>query len=190
MNDVMLYGYDVRTPIAAVDAAWTAERRARYLLRPEIARPLSVDRMVWPTVFASHCATYDAGGYWSDLDTLRQACADADLDTNAAVLIALGTLATVTFLHFGPGLPSERAPSWLALGWDVADSGLISGLSNCGYMDELEDVAAIRHTFGPCLNAHGLFQRRDDAQAFREVCDTRVPEHAPFLIHQLLLVPW
>lgn len=192
MHDVMLYGYDVRVSMAAADAEWTDERRAQYLLRLDVARPLSVDRMVWRTALSSGSMFQDAGGYWNELDTLHQACADAGMDKSSGVLVALAVLELPECapLPFWPGMPADIDPAWPVLGWDVADSGLISALSNCGYVTEREDVDATRLRFASRLNGHGLFGHVDDALTFRHVSDARVPEHAPFLVHQMRLVPW
>ena len=48
--DEILVGFDARDA-RAHDPGWNDERRQRSLLRPEVARPLSVDNVVWPTIF-------------------------------------------------------------------------------------------------------------------------------------------
>jgi len=43
-------GFDARE-MTSPARAWHADRRELYLLRPEVERPLSVDALVWPSVF-------------------------------------------------------------------------------------------------------------------------------------------
>jgi hypothetical protein len=65
---------------------WLRDARAEYLLRPDISWPLSVDPLVWPSVFYSPIFrnpafesystievdhTIDGGSYWLDLDRMR-----------------------------------------------------------------------------------------------------------------------
>lgn len=48
-----LLGFDLRPAAAAFIAPlWNAERRDRFLLAPETPLPLSVDTLVWPSLFA------------------------------------------------------------------------------------------------------------------------------------------
>jgi hypothetical protein len=58
-----------------------------------------------------------------------------------------------------------------------------SGLVNCGYTQE--DLLALRPTWDLRLNAFGLFDSIEDAVAYRDITDARVPEHAPFWVYAL-----
>src|SRR5215204_2931431 len=87
-----LIQYDVRMPDELyANRRWAADTRARYLLRPDVPWPLSVDPLVWPSVFCSAIfktpgiETYspieidpalDGGTQWCHLDTMR-ACYDS-----------------------------------------------------------------------------------------------------------------
>jgi hypothetical protein len=77
-------------------------------------------------------------------------------------------------------------PGWRFLGYDIADAGDISGLSNCGY--EGHELESLRPTWAPRLNDHGLFSDASDAISFRSVTDKRVAEHAPFRVCGIWLV--
>jgi len=85
-----LVRFDVRLDKEAyVSAFWDEDHRGRYLLRPEIEWPLSVDPLVWPSVFFSKIfrgATNlpygdysdievdpetDDGKYWLNLEQMR-----------------------------------------------------------------------------------------------------------------------
>jgi hypothetical protein len=50
MIDEELIGFDAREA-GEYDPRWDDKRRQRFLLRHEVARPLSLDLDVWPTVF-------------------------------------------------------------------------------------------------------------------------------------------
>jgi hypothetical protein len=82
-----------------------------------------------------------------------------------------------------PTVPDRIPEGSTLLGYDVADAGRISGLSNCGYTE------AERSAMGPVwagrLNSFGLLSTLEDAVAFRQQCNQRVPEHAPFWVYTL-----
>ncbi|MGH3872035.1 MAG: hypothetical protein ACRDSR_11065 [Pseudonocardiaceae bacterium] len=63
----------------------------------------------------------------------------------------------------------------------MADAGLLSGLSNCGYTPQ--DAASLQKIWVPLLNRWHLFDDRHHASAFVAVTADRVPEHAPFLVY-------
>jgi hypothetical protein len=67
------------------------------------------------------------------------------------------------------------------LGYDVADYGLLGGLTNCGYV--LEEAASLAPVWAPFLNEWHLFDNPEHATAFAAVTETRVPEHAPFFVY-------
>lgn len=46
---VLYAGADLRERLEQQDDAWTPDRRDEFLLRPDVIRPLSVDRDVWGT---------------------------------------------------------------------------------------------------------------------------------------------
>lgn len=66
MNEFLL-GFDAREGWLSYDSVWTKDRRREYLLREDIAKPLSTDILVWPSAF-------DIGGCiaLSDLDPALQ----------------------------------------------------------------------------------------------------------------------
>jgi hypothetical protein len=186
-TDAQLYGFDAREPLGAPVPAWTPERRALYLLRPDIVQPLSVDTMVWPQVLPAGLTDGRASDYWASLDALRQACR---AHGKAAVIVAMATLErcdAAMALQIGCE-PATISPAWLPLGWDVADNGLISALSDCSYDPGPPEPDALRAAFGPHLNRYGLFDELAPALAFQANANLRVPEHAPFLVHRLWLV--
>jgi hypothetical protein len=65
----------------------------------------------------------------------------------------------------------------------VADSALVSGLSNCSY--KAEQKHNLHLDWSEKLNEHGLFRNVEDAMGFKAVSDRRVSEHAPFWVYGL-----
>ncbi|MDP6706025.1 MAG: hypothetical protein QF893_06765 [Alphaproteobacteria bacterium] len=203
-------GYDLRFAFEAfVTRDWTAARRARYLLRPEIAEPASVDTAVWPSrfVFPGSYVSRQPDGLaraaveiryllqnavdlWPEPEEMRAAFQASGLGGGAIALavtlvgdralVADDTWAALIDPDTAPGPPS---PGWTCMGYDIADSGLTSGLSNCGY--EPAETTALRADWSERLNRHGLFDSPADADAFRALADRRVPEHQPFYVFGL-----
>ena len=57
-------GFDVRLePEDYLNRVWTSERRSEYLLDPQTSWPLSVDLMVWPSIF-KYSSTQVGYTYW------------------------------------------------------------------------------------------------------------------------------
>ena len=82
-----------------------------------------------------------------------------------------------------PLLGATIDKKWKFIGYDVADDGKFSGLSNCSYSEE--EKAALIREWANRLNTYGLFSDLDDAIRFAEKSDKRVPGHAPFYVYGL-----
>jgi hypothetical protein len=192
------------------------EYRAKFLLRPDVGWPMSVDGKIWPSVFFS-----ERGGAPNEFETVPtdQVREDAwpwlDLAKMRAwyeahrrpgppdVCIGVELLSEKSLegtsipyerpnggkygLWLEPVLPARPPDGSILLGFDVADAGGISGLMNCGYTPE--EIASWRPTWGPRLNDRGLLSTLEDAIAFREATDRRVEEHAPFWVYALWQLP-
>lgn len=76
--------------------------------------------------------------------------------------------------------------NWTLLGYDVADDGFISGLSNCGY--EPVEKRRWQAEWNPEINQHGLISNASEALKFKLQADKRVVEHSPFFVFGLYLV--
>ena len=175
-------GFDLRSTVP--DPSWTADRRARYLLRRDIASVRSVDPMVWerPPGFPR---SPEPVGLWPGLHGLLAAA--SALDQAGAVIVR------ITAFEEEGGPPPGADPvagQFDLVGYDVADYGLISGLTNCGYAPQ--EAASLASVWAPRLNQWHLFDNPGDAEAYAAVTERRVPEHAPFFgygIYQLRLPP-
>lgn len=203
-------GLDARLAGAGyVAREWTADRRELYLLRPDIEQPLSVDRIVWPSLFLfpgdwvnparkdSPVAPQLAFGevatrLWRDrarMDAALRAHFSGEPGRGVPVRIDLVTDGSDKagdsweILNMIPEPLLEGASFWPVAGYDVADASLLSGLMNCGY--SLPERQALRPVWAARINRHGLFDSPEDAFAYRAVTNARVPEHAPFFVFAL-----
>ena len=200
-----LMGFDVRVGEDVVSAHWDDRRRSAYLLDEGVNRPLSVDPLVWPSLFdVGHGIGFSteertrlglAGAlgessalpawvgpnrpFWEDLGALRDHLRGTGAASPSSVLIAV----TICALDGTLPMPGTQ---WERLGYDVADSSLISGLSNCGYT--AQEVAELRPTWSGRLNDHHLFEDVQPAFEFSQLTNRRVPEHAPFYVYGLYVV--
>jgi hypothetical protein len=159
-----ILGFDAReTDEELGRTPMSEEVRERFLLRPEIPCPLSIDRLIWPTHFSYHTrpATSIAVELFAPLETtVEQFPSSLIYRIPNPRILSMGT----TFL-----------------GYDVADAGFWSGLSNCGY-DEV-DLSALRQEWARRINDQGLLITMSDALEFKELSNIRVSEHAPFWVY-------
>lgn len=196
-------GFDARY-IDTEREPWPLDMRQEYLLRPEIERPLAIDTLVWPTCFEYYPELIDSlgrqrtsliatdpdcsGGLWLSLERMKQRLSEY-APPAFPLAIELFAPAETTAAEFQSSLIwSQADPSILPagsklLGFDVADAGFISGLSDCGYSDK--ELGALRPRWAKRINDSGLLRTRDDAVTFAEISNFRVPEHAPFWVYGL-----
>jgi hypothetical protein len=149
MREHVLVRAELRTSLVAASTAWDPERRRRYQLRDGTV-PASADRKVWP-----------AG------------------DSIEVAITVLGADAIVLQRWLGEAeLRPFQVQGWSALGYDVCDSTLTSGLLNCGYAPG--ESASLTKLWGEKLNRWHLFDQVEHAFGFSIVTNDRVPEHSPF----------
>jgi hypothetical protein len=138
---------------------WPTERRERYLIRTDVALPVSLDRSVLPAADERVVSAFDIV---------------------ATVVPTVGSKEAVARWR-GSELYERlpESPEWQCLGHDICDEAGKSGLMNCAYADGERYLV---DDFAPCITRHHLFRTAEDADRFREVCDRRVAEHAPFVV--------
>jgi len=206
MNNYLV-GFDIRLSAEQyVKSWWDQKRRDEYLLRPDTQWPLSVDGLVWPSMFrvakldslpdlAPHVIDVTPGRF-PDFANLEQLKKIRELAGRSDGIITAFDLYTekvpegehITYERSGntygfeiPVTNPESLPRLTEfLGFDVADEAHISGLSNCGYKEE--EKRSLGKLWGKRLNKYGLLPSLGDAVEFREMTNGRVPEHAPFWI--------
>ena len=181
-----LVGFDARS-LAVESATWPAERRSTYLLRPDVARPLSIDPLVWPRVLGESEGGLSTRVAEPELALLQERLRVIDHHARPYAIVAISILPVPADPDSLRSLSAPEPPTldsgWSRLGYDVADEALLSGLSNAGYRED--EVGALRARWGPELNDHHLFGDAARALELRSVTDGRVPEHAPFFVFGL-----
>jgi hypothetical protein len=186
----------------AREGGWTEENKRAWLLHSDVERPLSVDHLVWPTVFDVDQTLLEPDYHgplqdlWSDLGAMIS-CIDkqwkGSWKSSAIIAITLclpeaGELAAeISELGMDTTIPATIDSEWHVLGFDVADRWLLSGLSNCTHTTEA-DFQALRQRFAFSINRYHLFDLEQHARDFRCVSDLRVKDHAPFFVFCIWLI--
>jgi hypothetical protein len=200
-------GFDVRLDPVNLARGWSADRRRQYLLRDDVDVPISIDPIVWPSKFwqrhvppgmgmPRHLGTvavpdstpgYTTLGLWTDLGELKRFAGLNRISIDGPTLIAIlawpGDEQDFARRSLVDGGPLPDIADWTTLGFDVADDSFVSGLNNCGY--DTEERMGLTAAWGSNLNQHGLLTELDAARRFADMTDTRVPEHAPFLVFEM-----
>ena len=166
-------GYDVR----ARQTPWPLDRRRDYLLS-NVAEPLSVDISVWPS---NRGATL--GDIETDFSVAKEVFAEKAEADSGVWLIAITIQKEPERKEFSTWGVGEVDTSWELLGYDIADQGMLSGLSNCMYNEK--ETVNLQPVWSPHLNEHHLFNDIAYAVKFRTLTELRVPEHAPFAVYGL-----
>jgi hypothetical protein len=199
--------------------------RELLFIRPEVSSPISVDRLICPSVFQPEIqrtpemdlfltrfphslpverTTLQTSRDWLDSDVntlglwidvhrmLRWLGERPDVKQSVRLTVAIAVfLDNVSVLaplwqavsHEGV-TPSTVPPEWTTLGYDVADEGQVSALSNCQF--EEDDMVEARRRWREHINESGLFDNASVAAEFVNSANERVPEHAPFYVYEIL----
>jgi hypothetical protein len=197
-----IVGYDAKEFWRPFD--WSEEKRNRFLYRLDITKPLSVDVLIWQSIFTSESRSlpikqFGFQSFWSNLTLLRKAVTIAHTEQPLrdyrmiAAILMLGDYSKnhqITWHdRVPPVTPDQRGPDWKFIGYDVADQWALSGISDCGFVPGYDDVPALRKRWGPLLNKWHLFDDFDRAIEFKHMSDERMKnDHAPFFVYGLWLV--
>jgi hypothetical protein len=199
----LFLGFDVR--LCRKDYDMTGWDKEDWLLRVDVAWPLSIDVKVWPSAFDQLMpsdfpdnATHPSTGFWFDLEMMLNFLNQPKMNQIKCGIPISVELVTDEDLSkdpfwasvlypYGPLSPNENPARWILLGYDVADRSQLSGLMNCGY--DPNEIADLRLTWKDRLNEHGLFSSPGDAIRFKRSVDLRVREHAPFYVYALYRDP-
>jgi len=166
-------GFDLRSIVS--DPSWTVDRRTRYLLRRDVPSVRSVDTLVWERPPGLPRPPVPEG-LWPSLSDLFAAAGALDRTGVVAVRITAFPEDEPTPESLDPIEPAVER--YDLLGYDVADYDLLGGLTDCGYTPE--EAASLAPVWAPRLNQWHLFDNPEDATAYADVTEKRVPEHAPF----------
>lgn len=184
-----VYGYSIRR--LDIDPDWTKKRRSEFLLCPELEIPKSVDSNVWQEI-SSQMVETNFGKMplpqWDDREKMLMACGYRPSMTGLVEL-------TIVVFVDNNELPPEyiisnnieliENPAGHFIGYDVADDGLTSSLSNCGY--SAAEIVFAKSNYAEKINKHGLFDDLLVAKSFLEYSSQRMPEHSPFYVYGLFL---
>ena len=192
LGSPVILGFDIRSFIAS-SATWTRDRRLRFLIRPDIPVPLSVDRGVWPAIVRPPDQANPLE-LWNSLESAERLLSSGqsiDASAGAAILIEIAVLPNereVSYwrqITFGCGVQekTDQEDFFEDLGFDVADRYLLSGLSNCAHPSER--ISALRLEWSSRVNSFGLISNPRWAGEFVSIVDRLVPEHAPFFVYRL-----
>lgn len=186
--DTILIGYSVN--ILNDDPDWTHERRLQFLIDPHIRLPKSVDSGVWEESYDCFDELSEQEGMdnyikWRDKERLIDLTDYRITEKNRAL--------TASYLHFFEYVPTEvwameyrSEPvdeDLIFLGYDVANGGTLSGLSNCGYTDV--ELVYCRKYYLHHLNKHGLFESFGIANEFLSYTNQRTSADSPFYVYSL-----
>lgn len=181
-------GYSVN--IVNSDPDWTRERRLQFLIDPNIRLPKSVDSSVWEESYdfldeLSEQEMMDNYIKWRDKERL--------IDLTNYSVTEKNRVLTASYLHFFDYVPTEvwameyrSEPinkDFIFLGYDVANSSTLSGLSNCGYSNS--SLEYCRENYLKYINQHGLFESFEVAWDFLSYTNQRTPADSPFYIYSL-----
>ena len=197
-------GYDAREYRLPLDQSWDERRKQEYLYRLDVLKPLSVDTRVWPTIFASEGRSAPVGflGFkdsWSNFLELQKSVTQAYQEKPmpawrmVAITLFLGEYCENDRVPWASRLPpcnpNKKGKDWTFLGYDVGDQYMLSALSNCGFLADLDDIPQLRAEWGPRLNKFHLFQTMENAVLFKRFSDERLrDDHAPCFIFGLWII--
>jgi len=176
-------GFDLRSIVP--DPNWTVDRRTRFLLRRDVPSVRSVDPLVWVRPLELPPSP-KVMGLWSNLSGLFVAARALERASAVAVQITVLGEDGRTAENVDPIVPAVE--KYDPVGYDVADRGLLSGLTNCGYTPD--DAASLAPVWAPLLNEWHLFDNPEDATAYASITAKRVPEHAPFFAYGIYQLGW
>lgn len=185
MREIII-GFDVREMNEPYLGDWSFERQMTYLLKKRIKKPLSIDPAVWSNVLdTSSDNNANNLGLWRNGNVLLQFFQATSMNTQNGYCVAFTLLVDdqtpLEQFDLSDINPTEISHDWELLGYDVADGGLISGLSNCEYTPT--DAQQFMGLFVRHLNKYHLFSDFGVASVFSEMNDLRVVEHAPFYVY-------
>lgn len=185
-----IFGFSAREMWQSFAGEPRSDSDFTFFLRDGIIKPLSVDRWIWPDVLMSDQLpdnvdrTQFQRTKWHMLSELHASLPDdlTDYWTIAITMLVDATIAKQYGIGQIPVEPSEIDASWQFLGFDVAETGLLSGLMDMGYRKSDGEAAFAQRQFGAALNENHLFTDRDIARNFAAWSDTRDPGHGPFYV--------
>ncbi len=211
MYEETVIGFDARDMETAYILGWPQDRRERFLLKEELAKPLSIDVLVWPSIFlpaitfvggTSQDSLYETDlkipveyrsldNLWRNLGEMQRYLKD-HLQTRRAQYweIAITEFMSKSdkeeLVSKGVFKPNAVSQEWRLLGYDVSNSDFRSALTGSAY--EKSEIQILRQRWAPYLNESHLFTDLKQAREFANWADGRDIGHAPCSVNGLYLV--
>lgn len=186
-NDKILIGYSIR--LLSQDKSWDNKRRKKFLIKNNIDLPKSASTVVWEN-FIDFIDKNDDFHFLDNygFQDIKELASLSNYNKHQLDRVMVRTC--VHYLHSVPtfvwalNMPScQDDDGFYFFGYDIADGGMTSGLSNCGYTQD--EMKYCQEKYLPFLNNHGLFDNFDIALDFLNYTNERVKDHAPFYIYSL-----
>lgn len=184
----ILIGYSIRSLLE--DKSWTQNRRQFFLINPNTDLPKSASTVVWENIddFIEENSDYslflNSYGFQNKKELLDLSSYDKNQTDRVMVRTCVHYLHSVPTFVWALNMPScQDDDGFYFIGYDIADGGMTSGLSNCGYTQD--EMKYCQEKYLPFLNNHGLFDNFDIALDFMNYTNERVKDHAPFYIYSL-----
>lgn len=209
----LVLGFDVREMWFLRTPRDSSDYDEQFLLRRDIQKPLTVDTLIWASIFRSNKTVYSAadkviatgsvspnfeipppaafGNFWFDLQDMtafvkRHWVAD---QKPAWVIAVTEVMSSEDKNRLKPTChlrPVEVDPAWILLGYDVADGNHWSALMDAAYPPS--EIQTLRDEWIPHLNKYHLFTDKQQADRFADWADARDRGHAPHFVFGLYLV--
>lgn len=189
----ILLGFDARVEPSTMRDSWSTSERRTGLVRVDVAIPLSVDYLVWPSIWPLEGTGWRGPiqDLWDTPRRLSSALRARPMRQPfwriAVALVPQGLDAREVEAWTARARPvSLKAVSsrWRSLGFDVADRYLTSGLVR--FHDE-DALVGLRRTWVRFINENHLFVDPTCARDFAMQCDQH-PDHAPFFVYEIFLL--
>lgn len=144
---------------------WAAPRRSHFLVKTDVENIVSVDTAATPPA-----------------DPTDPPDETIELIVVADIGVPKAYPGWADFVQ-GNAIPEPYDARWEALGFDICDASLLSGLVNCGI--DQEDRQEVEIKWAHLVNRFHLFDEPGVAESYRRHIHLLVPEHAPFFVVRL-----
>lgn len=198
----LLLGFDSKEMWSNFKHDWSLTRIEQNLFKHDIKKPLSVDSLVWPSIFdlkpklPKPAWTGPVQGLWDDLNRLKQTVlkihsrirnlwfvaitAVMEPDTDNLENLWTGRLSGIN--------PEYIQKEWTFLGYDVADVWLESSLTN-GALSRIFRENQEYSSYLLDLNQYHLFNSWNSAYKFSHFAEKHRPDHRPQCVFSLWRIP-
>lgn len=164
-----LIGFDARVSRATLINLWPEERKSRYLIQPSCEVPLSVDFVSWPSVFDSGIGSGLSSEHRGELGLSSTSPGsrfginfpfwDEIVDLEAALLRIPKEHQIIKVERLSKQVAH---PDWILEGFDVADEGFTSAVTNTSS----PSLDNIKLQFRSKINGNGLFADHREAEMY------------------------